>query len=136
MMINKKIVIKSTYTEIRIADEGLRSILLEAKFSDELVSGCELALHELLINLVDHAFGGDPDGSIIIEMSVDENVLNIQTFDRGKPAILDFDAISMPDPAGLSVGGYGMAIIQMLVDKLDYQRSDDQNIWTLMKNLS
>ncbi len=135
-MNNRQIVIKSTYPEIRVADENLRSILLETKISDELVSGCELALHELLINLVDHAYRGDPNGSIIIDLSINEDVLNIQTFDSGVPAILDFDAITMPDPTGLAVGGYGMAIIQLLVDKMDYQRTGDQNKWTLMKKLS
>ena len=135
-MANQKLVIPASYPDIRIADECLRSIMLASKISDEVVSGCELALHELLINLVDHAYCGDSSGQITINLRLEEDVLQIQTFDTGNPVNVDLNNISMPEPETFSEGGYGMALIQMLVDNINYQRSGNQNIWTLVKRIT
>lgn len=134
-MPTQKIVISSSYQDTRIADEALRSALVAVQIPEEIISSCELALHELLINLVDHAYGGDQTQSITVWLGIKSGTLKIQTFDTGKSANLDLDAISMPDPDGLAEGGYGLAIIQSLVDTLEYQRTGDRNIWTLRKKV-
>ncbi len=141
-MTSETIIIASTYEEVRIADEALRAVLIAAHIPDDIVGCCELALHELLVNLVDHAYNKYTDQSIEITLTLEAGMLIIQTVDFGKSAQLDLDSISMPEPVDLAESGYGMAIIQSLVDNIEYQNipvtpfGAGQNVWTLRKRVA
>jgi serine/threonine-protein kinase RsbW len=130
------LLIPSTYLGVRTADETLRDLLTTAGVSEDVTGGCELALHELLTNLVDHAYNGAEDQIITILLSLEHGKLVMQTIDNGSPASVQMDDISMPDPDELAEGGYGLALIQMLIDSVSYQSTQGQNTWTLVKNIS
>ncbi len=128
-----QITIQSTYESVRSADEALRALLSQAGVSESLSPACELAVHELLTNLVDHAYTGDPTGKVEVEMTVTEQSLRVQTRDTGIPPNLDLYNISMPNPEDLAEGGYGLAIILTLMDEVSYQTQNGQNLWHLVK---
>ena len=132
-MANKTIIIPATYQDIRIADLALHELLESQGVSDDHIIPCELAFHELLINLIDHAYGGDPTRTIEIELTADSRSINIQTIDSGKPNNLDLSVISMPDPEDLFEGGYGLAIILSQMDQVSYQTENNKNVWRLVK---
>lgn len=135
-MSTQTLVIPSTYLDVRTADEALRSLLSAAQIPEAVIGSCELALHELLINLVDHAYSGDATQSIRIILSLEVGALVIQTVDTGEPVRINLETISLPDPTELAEGGYGMGLIRSLVDQVEYQTKDGQNIWTLRKKVS
>ena len=140
IMIIKKLItetntftIQSNYEEVQKADEKLRATLTQAQISETIINTCELALHELLTNLVDHAYHQSPDGQITVRLRVDTTSIEMETRDQGEPAHIDLSEISMPDPLDLLEGGYGLAIIQSLMDELQYHYENGQNIWRLKK---
>ena len=135
-MANKNIIIPATYQDIRIADQALHEMLDSLGVSDDHIIPCELAFHELLINLIDHAYEGDPTRIIEIELIADSSCINIQTIDSGKPNNLDLSAISMPDPLDLIEGGYGLAIILSQMDHVSYQTENNKNVWKLEKRFT
>lgn len=135
VMPTESMIIRANYNDIRIPCERLRGFLKEAGVPDDLIDQCELPLQELLTNLVDHAYVGDESGRIIVNLSLDGGNLAIETRDTGAPLRLDLARISMPDPAELAEGGYGMAIIQSLMDKVEYSSTQGTNIWKLVKRL-
>ena len=65
-MITRNLTISSTYESLRNATNAVRSVLSEAGIADEVIGICELAVQELLTNLVEHAYKEDTTKSIKI----------------------------------------------------------------------
>ena len=90
----------------------------------------ELAIHEVAINIVDHAFGGEaPDQQYIVSLTpgVDNGELHAQLQDAGAP----FDAAPAPDLDHPQIGGYGLFLTEQLTTSMSYERHDGLNVWTL-----
>lgn len=135
IMFNESLIVRATYEDIRQPCERLRANLDQAGISEEVASLCELSLQELLANLVDHAYEGDPNRQITVRMAGSQKQIFLQTEDTGVPANLKMDEVHMPEPEDLAEGGYGMAIIRSLMDEVRYDSTQGKNIWTLVKNL-
>lgn len=98
----------------------------------ERVGEFELAVHELAVNIVDHAFDDTTRPSATFDITMfcnDDNDLVVRFVDRGiayseadKPVIGD-------EP---TIRGYGLFIVEQLAASIDYARSGDANHWTLV----
>jgi anti-sigma regulatory factor (Ser/Thr protein kinase) len=129
----ESLVIPATYAALRVPAERLRKMLLTAGVPEATVGECELAMQELLTNLVDHAYDGDDRKMITIRFALESNSIAIETVDFGRPAHIDLDEVNMPDPTTLSEGGYGMALIKALMNTVDYESRGRKNTWRLVK---
>ena len=86
-----------------------------------------LGLHELLVNIRDHAYSGGP-GPIDVGMTVTKAGLTVSVTDWGR-ALGDVD---VPEtPAVSEWGGYGLSIIEGAFDEVEYRRGIGRNQWTL-----
>ena len=133
---NPKIIfIPSTHRAIKIAAEGLRSLLKVADTPNEVINSCERALHELLTNQVDHAYSGDPHEQIRVYLMIMPPNIVMETRDTGVLANIDLSSISMPAPAKPAASDYGLPIIRGLVDEVSYSVQGGQNTWRLVKRL-
>lgn len=115
---------------VRDLGPWLRALLAAtpAAEADLLVGRLELAVHEVCMNVVDHA--GLPPGSTLELLGcVQDDRVWIEIHDDGGP----FDAAGVPEPvAGVpQVRGYGLMIVRQLVDSVDYRRDDGHNTWRL-----
>ncbi|HNB41019.1 MAG TPA: ATP-binding protein, partial [Anaerolineales bacterium] len=126
---------RANYEDIRQPCERLRTNLSQSGVSEEIAGLCELALQELLTNLVDHAYEGNLNGQITVRMASKNGQIFLQTEDTGLPARIKMEDVHMPNPEDLAEGGYGMAIIRSLMDDIRYESMQGKNIWTLIKNL-
>jgi len=84
----------------------------------------ELAVTEAVSNVVRHAYHGQPDGKIRMEVNLFVNRLSMLIYHRGEA----FDPASVPplSPEGLDRLGEshrGLYIIRQCVDKVQYSRS-------------
>ncbi len=127
--------IKSDYANIRTADQALRDMLEKQGVKEEVIGVCELASHELLNNIVDHAYVDNPAGVIQITLTIDHKTLEIRTEDNGLPSTLDLSAVTMPDPLDLMEGGYGLAIMLSQMDSVNYSIENGKNVWKLQKTI-
>lgn len=93
-----------------------------------LLSRLELAVHEICMNVVDHA-GLPPGASLDLVGTVDGRRVRIEIHDDGSA----FDESGVPEPVpGIpQVRGYGLMIVRQLVDAVDYSREDGHNTWVL-----
>ncbi|MBI5294988.1 MAG: ATP-binding protein [Chloroflexi bacterium] len=132
-METESLVIPATYAALRVPAERLRKMLLTAHIPEATIGECELALQELLTNLVDHAYNGDDRKMITVRFQLDTQSFTIETVDYGRRAQLDLDEVGMPDPASLSEGGYGMALIKALMNDVRYENEGRRNTWRLVK---
>lgn len=95
--------------------------------SDEGAHRARLGLHELLVNIRDHAYCGGP-GPIDIGITVTETGLTVSVTDWGH-ALGDVEVPEVPLVS--EWGGYGLSIIDGAFDDVEYRRSIGRNQWTL-----
>ena len=108
----------------------------EQEITSERISEIELALEEVLVNIIKHAYKEcGIDGEIEITCTIDDDrSLVIEIADSGTP----FDIFSSSEP-DLSldinerqIGGLGIFFVKKLMDEVRYRREDDQNKLTLV----
>ena len=85
---------------------------------DEIV----LAVQEAATNIIRHAYGGRSDRDIHVEVTTSGDQVGISLFDHGKR----FERTSAKPPAteGSQLGGWGIYLIEKLVDEVSYHRDD------------
>lgn len=91
----------------------------------------ELAVHELAVNIVDHAYDDDsrPTASLNIELSSSEQDLVVRFTDWGRPYDRGDKPVITDEP---TVRGYGLFIVEQLARSVDYSRVGECNEWTLV----
>ena len=95
----------------------------------------QLAVHETCTNIVDHAYGGAPDGRIVITLTLATGPrrLVVDLHDTGR----SFDPSTVPEPdlERGQVHGYGIFLMHSLMDDVAYAAGADGNRWRLVKHL-
>ena len=96
-----------------------------------------VALDELLANVLSHGQAERAASSVTVEVELDEESVTVVLTDDGTP--FDPFARDAPDTT-LSVeerpiGGLGIHLVGKLMDKVSYQRRDDRNVVVLVKQL-
>jgi len=98
----------------------------QAKRAGEL----ELALHELAINIIDHAYdeSNRSTATYSIDLTQDADDLHAHFCDQGQAFVDDRE----PRGDTPTVGGYGLMIVEQLAKSVTYERVDTENRWTLV----
>jgi serine/threonine-protein kinase RsbW len=96
----------------------------------------KLALEEVLVNIVNHAYKGFPGNRVILELENRPDSISVRIADTGPP----FNPLETQDPditADISdrkIGGLGIFLVKQMADQLAYQRVGQQNRLTLIFN--
>lgn len=129
---NQRITIPATLKAISEFVTDLETIL--ADLPVEIKTGITLAVQELGVNIVRHAYAGEA-GEIQISLEHNADHLRISFVDNAPNAFEVPDSIEAPDPLELPEHGMGMFIIHETFDNVDYQHFAAGNRWTLEKSL-
>lgn len=129
--------IPADLSSIRAVGDWIRASLAERiapDLIDTVAYTCELALQEVLVNIVTHGYGDSP-GSIRLAGE-------FLAGGAGWRVVVDDDAAAYepaehpdPDPDEPQVHGYGMMIVRQLTSEFSYTRLGDQNRTTLVFDL-
>lgn len=100
--------------------------------SGDEAASIELALAEVLNNVVEHAYDSRPSGVIEFRVRNDGNGLECTVFDDGipmpggriPPGLDDWEATGSP---AVPEGGFGWFLIRSLSRDLHYERADGRN---------
>ena len=99
-------------------------------------SQIDVAIDELLGNIVMYAYSGEKGKAIItVDTSVD-NQITIVFADAGIP----FDPTAKEDPDitleadERQIGGLGIFMVKKMMDSVVYERKDDKNVLTIVKS--
>lgn len=123
------------YKEIRRICEFVADAAAEAGFDEETIFHLELCCDEASTNIIEHAYGQEGIGTIIISYEIGEDDFKIVLQDNGQT----FDPTSVPPPPALGsadespeeltsqlrIGGLGWHFIRNLMDEV-YFTSDRQ----------
>jgi anti-sigma regulatory factor (Ser/Thr protein kinase) len=137
-MRNHIINIKSRLSGIEIMTEQLGKMCNEWDISDDVAFSMNLALEEIVTNIINHGYKGQEEYPITIRFTLDKHDLRIQIKD-GAP---EFDPLDIPEPEDLdkpleerNIGGLGIHLVKKFTDNFSYRRSNNKNIVTLIKHL-
>lgn len=93
----------------------------------------ELAVIEILGNIVEHAWAADQghpsERRLTLELDLTPERLLAVLSDNGVPTSVDLSAATMPDEDAES--GRGLALSLAAVDALDYAREGARNVWRI-----
>lgn len=97
-----------------------------------------LAVQEILTNVLRYAHHGDDSLPIEVEMTADEEGFAVEIRDTGAP----FDPLAQPPRADRFAeelpdrpGGFGILIVRMVMDALDYRREGRRNVFRMEKHV-
>ena len=132
----KEIEVKADLAEIERIRGFLKEMLRKMDCVEEESMKLELASHEILVNIVRHAYPNE-SGPIKIRFWNEGDVFYMEARDRGVP----FNPAEVP-PLDLekkirlgTAGGFGIYLFKTLTDGYSYKRDGDENILTIFKRI-
>jgi anti-sigma regulatory factor (Ser/Thr protein kinase) len=130
------LIIPARHRYLKLASGLITEILSrESRVHHGTIYNVELAVQEIAANIVDHAYTGEVDGRITIDITMHYNprCIVIDLHDTGhafNPA-----QVAPPNPEDAQVRGYGLHLAHKLMDEVSYETLSDGNHWRLIKCL-
>jgi anti-sigma regulatory factor (Ser/Thr protein kinase) len=115
----------------------LKERLRGAPFPGDDLSHLDLALFEILVNIVRYGYP-DGAGEIRVEIRIEPNAVRVEIRDHGIP----FDPQAAPPPvlddilSGKRKGGLGIHLARTFTDEMIYRREGAENVLVLRKVFS
>ena len=109
----------------------------ENKLTEKTVHDIQMALDELLTNIVNYGYEDTDEHQIDIHFGVNDDAVKVEIVDDSKPYnILEKDnpdiSLSMEDKP---IGGLGIFLIKKLMSNVDYYTKEGKNHLVMTKEL-
>jgi len=109
--------------------------------AEALTYNVQLAVQEICVNVVKHAYGGEDEGdgghdnriAIALTLAAPPLRLIVECHDGGQS--FDPARIPIPDLEHAQVNGYGLFLVHHLIDTVTYDPCPGHNRWRLVKYL-
>ena len=130
-----QLVIRNEIAQLAIVSEALERIGAEHGFAPKPMHQLQVAVDEIVSNVIKYAWPGDGRHEIRIRITVDAGKVTIDIADDGR----SFDPRDAPPPRLTPPGqrprpgGVGLHMATQLTDSFDYARVDGWNHSTLTK---
>lgn len=104
---------------------------------DELSMPVNLALEEIVSNVMLYAYPHDKSGQVFVEFTRDKQSVTFTVSDSGIP----FDPTKKDEvditltAEERAIGGLGIHLVRQLMDKISYSREEEKNVLTLIKRI-
>ena len=105
------------------------------KISDENLYAIQLSVHELCTNIIEHAYEEEVGKRIDFSLSVlpKTSGIEVKLIDTGKNF---YSAnIALPKSGDIRSRGFGLLIVDRLMDSVEYAADNGENRWIVRKNL-
>lgn len=139
-MIQRDFNIKNELNELHTVVEQLESFAHLVSLPLKTVLDFNLALEELVTNVIFYGYKGDGAGEINIKFfySTVKSIFSVQITDFApefNPLKRDLSTNLSTDVEEREIGGLGIHFVKKLIDKVDYKRVNGCNIITLSTDL-
>ncbi len=118
--------------------EAVDRVAVEHHLAPEVVMDMQVALDEVLANIVDYAYSDDAEHEIRIRLNIHGNVLEATIEDDGMPFNpLESTVADIHAPLRQRrIGGVGLHFVKNLMSEVRYNRVGDRNRLVLRKRLT
>lgn len=125
MQVHADLVLESRVGEIARARRWLTDHARASGFRDDELNSLGLVMSEACANVIKHAYGGEPDHPIELDLTIDDTRLVLSIRDHGATQF-DLARYTPPDLDEPHEGGYGVFIIRSLMDEVSYDTSAER----------
>ena len=94
-----------------------------ARLDPIVIEEIEVAMTEALSNVIVHSYDGRPGEQVLLSLDIDDERLALGIRDRGRP--FDPAQYTPPDLDEPGEGGYGLHLIEQLVDEVTRRPLED-----------
>jgi sigma-B regulation protein RsbU (phosphoserine phosphatase) len=133
-----ELVLDNKTGEIERANELFNLFALEHRLDQRIRRKINVALDDLLTNVIRYAYPQGGDHLIEVRIELDKEGIRIQIQDDGMP-FDPFDEVEPDTELSLEdrdVGGLGIHLVEQMMDQVMYQRVDDKNVVQLFLQLA
>lgn len=135
------ITIESRIENVSLAGMVIGTLCAAAKLAEMDAYLVEVAVVEAVTNSIQHAYGNEPDHHVKIVFSLDIDGITIKVCDRGTPLDpqtleqkkVSFLEVNTDDINSIPEGGRGLAIINEVMDRVEYKSDQEKNCMTMRK---
>jgi serine/threonine-protein kinase RsbW len=117
-----EVTLENNLKSIDVAEEITRRVCATAGFAEDDSHKIEMAVHESLINAIEHGNKGDASKQVGLRYQIFVDRLEIRVRDQGK----GFDLSVLPDPLApenlLKVCGRGIFLIRTFMDEFRVEK--------------
>ena len=136
-MTDEKISIKleSKVSEIGRLSEIVNEFGQYHQLTEECLFAVNLALEEILINVIKHGYGSNSEREIDVRIWLSDDELRAEIEDDA-PAFnpLELDAPDITKPLEeREIGGLGVHLVRTMMDRTEYRREGERNILFIAK---
>ncbi len=123
--------VDSRLESVAAAREWLAEKARKAGYDSGTTDDLKLAITEATTNIIRHAYGNTPGNRILFSLFVGNEKLELIIRDFGKT--FDRETYQPPDLSTPQEGGYGIFLIENLMDEMRYEPSEKGGTLTLVK---
>ena len=137
MNMKKELIIKNEVAELEHLVILIDEVTEELQLDPEIGMSLNLALEEVVSNVILYAYPEGTNGTVQIVANSDGQVLVFTITDQGKA----FDPTQVKEAditlsaEERAIGGLGISIVNQIMDNVSYRRENGQNILMLTKRL-
>jgi len=134
---DKSIILTNSLTEVEPLHQFVDSVCGEMGIDEMTMSMINLAIEELVVNVINYAYPEGTEGKIGLRAFDEAGVLYFVITDSG----VAFDPTAAEDAditlsaEERKIGGLGIHLVRNIMDGMKYERTDGQNILTLNKKI-
>lgn len=130
--------IDSNLSQVRELSGVLHGFCEKHEFSEILTGQLELILVEAVNNVIEHAYQNKEGLPIDATFETDSTEVKITIMDRGIAILepLHETEGAMPDIGELPEGGWGIALIHSLADRVEHFRENGSNTLVISKQIN
>jgi serine/threonine-protein kinase RsbW len=131
------ITLRNTLSEIERLANAVMQFGRKNSFSDKDIFDINLALEEVVNNIISYGYTDKNEHQINIHMELEGTELELRVEDDGVP----FNPLEFPEPdinkplEERQPGGLGLFFVRNLTYKLEYRRDKDKNIFIMRKKI-
>lgn len=129
--------LRATATDVGLAQAAVREFCAARAVPGPATDDLILALDEMLANIVEHGYRGDPEGVIRLRAHEGADGMELEIRDRA-PA---FDPLAAAPPdlsipfSQRTIGGLGIHLARSVTDAISYARENGENCLRLIKRV-
>ena len=101
----------------------VRELSREQGCNEDNLDCMVMAINEACMNVIQHAYGDDEEGEIVIEFLKDNNELIVRIYDFAEK--VDRNTIRSRNLDDVRPGGLGVHIIKEVMDEVEYKEGPD-----------
>ena len=132
-----QIVVRNELAELERVSHEVEAFGAAHGFAHKVIFQLNLALDEILTNVISYAYGDGAAHYILVRLAVSAREFTVEVEDDGRA----FNPLDIATPvldaplADRSVGGLGMHLVRQVVDRLEYRREQGKNVLVVKKAL-